>query len=397
MTSETRREFIKKTSRDVTALGLSLAAPQWLFPDKKELNIGYLPITDAAPLLIAHAKGYFREEGLTVAQPLRVRTWSTLAESFMSHKFNLTHMLLPMPVWMRYNSNLPVKILAWNHTNGSAITVRGDSHIRNFADLEKKQLAVPYWYSMHNIILQMGLRKSGLQPVIRSRKEDLKAKETNLFILPPSEMPTALLGRKIDGYIVAEPFNALGEIQVGARIMRFTGDIWKNHPCCVVVMHEPLIRENPVFTQKVINSIVRAQYWMNGHPTETARILSREGGNYLPIPENVLMRVLTEYNPANYSGADRPHAIRHPDWKSRRIGFQPFPYPSATRFIVSEMSHTLMEGNTAFLKRLDLQKVEKDLVEATFVKKAIESIGGPSRFDIINYNHPWDREEIIDL
>ncbi|MCP5107503.1 MAG: ABC transporter substrate-binding protein [bacterium] len=393
-----RRDFLKTAGKTIGAAGLALAGgPMFSMGESETLKIGYLPITDAAPLLIAHARGYFHEEGLKVAKPLRVRGWSALTESFLTGKFNITHMLLPIPIWMRFNNKVPVKILAWNHTNGSALTVRADSGINGFADLGGKQVAVPYWYSMHNVILQMGLRKFGLKPVIRSQRDKLKPDEVNIFILKPPEMPASLLGRKIDGYIVAEPFNAIAEMRIGARIMRFTGDMWKNHPCCVVVMNENLARSRPVFTQKVINAVVRAQLWMTHNMEESAKILSRDGGKYLPIPEDVLLRVFTTYDVSVYGKAGGPKAIRHPGWGIGRIGFQPYPYPSATCFIIKEMRNTLMEGNTAFLKKLAIDFAVKDLVDDSFVKKAIMTVGGPGKFKAIAIGHPWDREEVIEL
>ena len=81
------------------------------------------------------------------------------------------------------------------------------------AELGGKTLAVPFWYSMHNIVLQMALREAGLTPVIKGEGEAVGAKEVNLQILQPPDMPPALAAKKIDGYIVAEPFNALGELQ----------------------------------------------------------------------------------------------------------------------------------------------------------------------------------------
>ena len=389
-----RRKFIKKASMLSMA---SVFTTRFLFPESRELRIGYLPITDATPLLIAHANGYFKDEGLNVDFPIRVRAWSTLAESFMTHKFNLTHMLLPMPIWMRFSSNVPIKILAWNHTNGSAITIRKDSGIRDFSDLGGKQIAVPYWYSIHNVILQMGIRKAGLLPVIKNQSGKLKKNEVNLFILSPSEMPASLMGRKIDGYIVAEPFNALGEMRVGARIMRFTGDIWKNHPCCVIVMNQRLISEKPVFVQKVINAVVRAQAWINTNPRKTAAILSREGKNYLPIPRRVLEKVFTDYSQDYYGDQNLPKAIRNPQWEIGRIGFQPFPYPSATEFIIQKLQRTLVEGQSAFLKKLDPRQAELELVDKRFVKKAISGLDKKNIFPHQELGGEWKRLEVIDL
>ncbi len=392
-----RRAFLKKSAVSAGALGMSLCPSK--LPAKKvpELRVGYLPITDAAPLLIAHAKGYFEEEGLGAEKPIRVRSWSALAESFLSGKFNVTHMLLPMPIWMRFKNRFPVKVLAWDHTNGSAITVRGDSEIKGFADLGGRHISVPHWYSIHNVILQMGLRKFGLKPVIQPQSAPLDKNEVNLFMLSPSEMPAALAGKKIDGYIVAEPFNAIGEMKIGAKIMRFTGDIWKNHPCCVVVMKEQMSRSQPVFTQKVVNAIVRAQLWIIDNPQKTAWILSRQGKRYLPVSQDVLSKALTGYKLSDYGEGHVPQAIQHPDWTIGRIGFQPYPYPSATRFIVQEMQHTLMEGEASFLKELSPHIAAKELVDDTYVKRSIKLLGGPKKFNSIDIEHPWEREEIIML
>lgn len=391
-----RRGFLKVGAAGFLGM-LGPATKAFPMETPETLRIGYLPITDATPLLIAHAMGYFNDEGLVVEKPILIRSWSALLESFMTGKFNVTHLLIPIPVWMRFNNRIPVKIVAWNHTNGSAITVRGDSGIRGFADFGGKQIAVPFWYSMHNIILQMGLKGAGLKPVIQDQSVPLAPDEVNLFILPPPDMPTALAGRKIDGYIVAEPFNAIGEMKIGAKIMRFSGDIWKNHPCCVVVMHEGLIHAKPVFAQKVVNAVVRAQLWTSNNRVEAAKILSREGGKYMPVPEEILLRVFTGYERSEYGEKAEPRAIHHPDWDVSRIDFQPYPYPSATRLIVDQMRRTLMEGDRAFLQNLDSDLAAKDLVDDRFVKKAIDEVGGIGRFHTLDFERPWEREEVVAL
>lgn len=393
MKKMTRRSFIKTAAAGT--IGLSLPSAPAFSKNSETIRIGYLPITDATPLLIAHANGYFEDEGLKAEKPVKIRGWSSLSESFLSGKFNLTHLLLPIPVWMRYNIKAPVKVLAWDHTNGSAVTVRGG--IEKFEDLGGKNIAVPYWYSMHNIILQMGLKKFGLKPVIRSHSDKPAPDEVNLMILPPPEMPLALAGKKIDGYIVAEPFNAIGEVKTGAKILRFTGDIWKNHPCCVVVMKETLTSSNPVLAQKTINAVVRAQLWAMQNPDKTAMIMSREGNGYLPVPYEILKRVFGKYDQDTYGKGAVPQAIKHPEWGVSRIGFQPYPYPSATRFIIDQMRNTVMEGDTMFIKRLNLDFATKDLVDDSFVKKAIENAGGHGLFKSADITKPWTREEVIEI
>ena len=179
-------------------------------------------------------------------------------------------------------------------------------------------------------------------------------------------------------------------------ILRFTGDIWQNHPCCVVVMNEQLIKERPIFTQKVMNAIVRAQIWLNDHPEKAASILCKEGGNYLPVSERTLARVFLKYDQATYSH-NLPKAIRHPHWPIGRIGFQPYPFPSATRFIIQEMKKAIMEGDQDFLNTISPEVMAQDLVDTTFVKKAINLMGGPGRFREIDLQSPWERQEVISL
>jgi NitT/TauT family transport system substrate-binding protein len=391
-----RRSFIKGLCGTVASFGVSPIS----FANEKspQLRLGYLPITDATPLLIAYENKYFQDEGIHALPPVKVRRWSTLTESFLTNKFNLTHMLFPIPVWMRFNRKFPVKVLAWNHVNGSALTVKKNSNIKSFKDLGGCQIAVPYWYSMHNIILQMGLRHVGLKPVIQSHTAPLQSDQVNLFILPPPEMPSAMLAQKIDGYIVAEPFNAIAEIKIGAKILRFTGDIWKNHPCCVVVMNERLTKTSPVFTQKVVNAIVRAQHWIERNPLKTANILSKDGKNYLPVSEKILSRVFTGYELSKYSAGNIPQSIKHPKWEVGRIGFQPYPYPSATRLIIQEMHRTKMESDTQFLSSIKMDSAVTSLVDDTFVKKAIQNAGGLKHFSpTIDISNPWRREEIVAL
>lgn len=398
-----RREFIKKSmvTAAVSTAGLTgaslLAAPQVKTVKNDEVRIGYLPITDATPLLMAHANGYFKEEGLKARQPGLIRSWSALVESFLTNKYNVVHLLLPIPIWMRYRNRHNVKIVAWDHLNGSALTVGNTSGINGFGDLGGKRIAVPYWYSMHNVILQMGLKKMGLKPVIKPRSYELKKDETNLFLLAPPEMPPALAARKIDGYIVAEPFNALGELKLNAKIMRFTGDMWKNHPCCVVVMKEDILKSDPAFSQKVINAVVRAQKWVLQNMEQTAAVLSKEGKGYLPMSKQTLLKVFTDYDPARYGKGNKPEAIRHPQWGINRIGFQPYPYPSATRFIYDQLRETVVQGDNAFLQKVKGDEVVKDLVAYDHVKKAVIENGGPGVFSRTNLESPWDREEVIEI
>jgi NitT/TauT family transport system substrate-binding protein len=389
-TSVTRREFIRLSA----LLTGAAVVPRVAFAGEKAVDqpvrIGYLPITDSAPLLIAHANKLFEAEGLAAEKPRLFRSWAQVVEAFMAGQVNVVHLLSPITVWARFGAKFPARITAWNHMAGSALTVAPE--IRSVAELGGKKVAIPFWYSIHNVVLQKILQQAGLK-VVTVPKDRLEPREVALPVMAPADMGPALAQKAIAGFIVAEPFNAAAELKNIGRIQRFTSDVWNNHACCVVFQHQKDLDERPEWSQRVVNAIVRAQLWMRAHRGESAAILSAEAeGKYTPFPGPVLKRVLVpdarldeEYFA---SGANR-----HREWNHERIDFQPYPFPSYTEELVKALRDTAVEGDNAFLRTLDPQFAAKDLVDERFVRKAIEESGGLGAFGV---SGGWTRQELIE-
>ena len=266
-----RRDFLKLSALLSAGAALPLVMQQQARaaaePDAP-VRVGYLPIVDAAPLLVAHGLGLFDKAGVKAERPVMFRSWSQLTEAFIGGRVNVIHMLSPVTIWARYQAKLPAKVVAWNHTNGSALTVA--PQISRVEELEGKTVAVPFWYSIHNVVLQQILRSAGLQTVTGAPGK----KQVRLLVLSPADMVPALAAGQIQGFIVAEPFNALAETRHVGRILRFTGDVWQNHACCVVMMHESDLSMRPAWSQSVTDALVKAQQWIRQHRAETAQLLS---------------------------------------------------------------------------------------------------------------------------
>jgi NitT/TauT family transport system substrate-binding protein len=355
------------------------------------VKIGYLPITDATPLLVAHHNKLFEAEGIQVEHPVMFRSWAQLIEAFLAGQVNVIHLLSPMTVWARYGSKVPAKVVAWNHIGGSALTVA--PQINNLKDLGGKQIAIPFWYSIHNVVLQHLLHSNGLNAVT-TKTGALANNEVRLIVLAPSDMPPALVSGQIHGYIVAEPFNALAENLHIGKILRFTGDVWKQHACCMVFMHESDLNSRPEWSQKVVNAIVKAQLWTKQNRAATINILSKDGDqHYTPHSTSVLTSVLNPSKP-DWAAYQKTGAIQHADWHEERIDFQPYPYPSYTIELIKRLKQTQVEGNNQFLSTLDPQKAALDLVDDRFVRKAILSVGGLKQF---GGSDSFSRQEIITL
>ena len=206
-------------------------------------------------------------------------------------------------------------------------------------------------------------------------------------------MVPALASSQIAGYIVAEPFNATAETLGIGKILRFTGDVWKDHACCVVFMHERDLQQRPEWSQKVVNAMVKAQLWTRENRAETAALLSKDGVNrYTPHTTAVLEKVLAPPEADNAAYLKDPARSATLSWRERRIDFQPYPYPSYTEELVRRLKDTLIEGDRAFLDALDPATAARELVDDSFVKAAVMAAGGMAAFGLPD---SFTRTEVI--
>ena len=388
-TSDARRQFLKLSGL-FTAMGalplLQMHNMARAADPNAPVRIGYLPITDATPLLVADHLQYYQEQGLEVEKPRMFRSWAQLVEAFLAGQVNVVHLLAPMTIWARYGSQSKAKVVAWNHMSGSGLTVLHE--INQIKDLGGKTVAIPFWYSLHNVVLQHLLKSQGLEPISEGNPS---ARQVKLVVMSPSDMVPALANKQIAGYTVAEPFNASAEVLKVGKILRFTGDVWKDHACCVVLMHEQDLQQRPEWTQKVVNAVVKAQAWTQDNRSETAHILSKDHDRrYTPHSQEALSQVLVP-ELLNRELYESNGAIVNTQWNEKRIDFQPYPFPSYTEELVRKLKTTLVSGQNDFLQALDPAFVANDLVDDRFVKKAILDNGGLATFGLESFT----RQEII--
>ena len=385
---------LMSSSAALSAIAQGCNADRWLDrmarPDGDRLRIGYLPITDASALLAAYHKGFFTAEGLEVDPPRKYRSWSAIATALQRGEVNVVHLLMPAAIWLRYGEGFAAKVVAWNHTNGSALSVL--PAINRVIDLAGRTVAIPFWFSIHNLVLQMLLRDQGLMPIaVTAADQAIPENAVGLRVMPPPDMLAALKEESIAGFIVAEPYNSAAELSGTGKILRMTGDVWRDHACCVAVVPEPYTLERPDWTQRVVTGLVKAQQWCKVNRPELTHLLSGDGGQYMDYPPNVLKRTIDQYDMLLYRESG---AIVHPEWRSRRIDFQPYPFPSYTQALVAELQ-TAFLGETAspaFVDRLVPQRVADELVDASFALDALRYVGGPQAFGL---SPDLQRREVI--
>lgn len=193
---------------------------------------------------------------------------------------------------------------------------------------------------------------------------------------PPSDMVAALAAGTVAGFIVADPFNALAEAHGVGRILRFSGDVWRNHACCVTMMHEHDIAQRPDWVHGIVNALTQASAWARVHRVETAELLSKTGADsYTPHDAEILRKVL-QPDPKQWQRYHECGAIQHPHWQQQRIDFQPYPFASYSEKLIELLQQTHIAGVNPFLHQLDPARAAQELFDTRFVQTALQQDAG---------------------
>ena len=347
------------------ARSLASALPNDSGPLGRPLRIGYLPITDASALLTAYESGRLHKAGVTAERPILFRSWDAMAQALTTDQIDVVHMLMPMALQLRLGKGAPVKVTGWGHTNGSALIAA--PHLSDPAQLAGKKVAIPFWWSIQNIVLQQILAKSGLRAVVGPASASEKTVE--VMVMAPSDMVPALQNGSIAAFVAADPFPALAEATGAGKVLRFLGDVWKDHACCAITVREELTTKAPDLVQRITDTVVSSQTWLEEHRGSAAAMLSPTG--YLPQPLPAINKVF------NRVGADYSRVLKHPDWHGERLNFAGFPAQSYTEALVHYMGRTTVDGNTNFLNGLTGQEAHSELVDNSFVTSTLKRVGLP--------------------
>lgn len=370
-----RRGLLRTAGRVGAAAGLTALAGRgaWLAAEPvvaslapaldRELRIGYLPITDASALLVAHERGFLSAAGLPSAKPVLFRSWDALAQALAVGEVDAVHLLMPFALQLRLGKQVPLKVVSWGHTNGSTLTVA--NHVRRTEELSGTKVAVPSWWSVHSVLTQRILRAAGLRSVLG---RSAGSGTVELVVMAPADMVPALVSGAISGFTVADPFSAVAEAKHVGHVHRFLGDVWHDHACCAITVREDLIATRARAVQALTDAVVAAQAWLEANRAGAGALLTGQG--YLPQPEPAVSKVFTR-TPEAYAAVNQ-----HPDWKPERLGFTAFPQAGYTASLVELLRDTAIDGDTSFLS-VDATSVHADLVDDRFVTASLASAGVP--------------------
>ena len=237
--------------------------------EKVNLNIGFVPLIDCAPLMVAKELGFFAKHGLEEVTLSREPSWKAILEGVASNRLDAAQMVAGMPLAMTvgFNDNppLPMVISLVLSRNGNAITFDKDIYdqgvrsLEDFAALVKhppdksnesksRTLGIVHPTSMHNLMLRYWLASGGIDP----------DQDVNLAVIPPAQMVSNLQSNNIDGYCAGEPWNSRAVHEGLGVIMATDLDIWAGHPEKVLGVREDWVNQYPQTYLALVKALMEA-------------------------------------------------------------------------------------------------------------------------------------------
>ncbi|MDR2051661.1 MAG: ABC transporter substrate-binding protein [Deltaproteobacteria bacterium] len=290
--------------------------------EKKNVKVGFIPITCGTPIIMAHPLGFYAKYGITEPEIRKASGWAMIRDWAASGQTDYTHMLAPMPIAMSLglgSSRIPFVVPAVENINGQAITLRLDHKgVKEARDMKGFRFAVPFDYSMHNLLLRYFLAEGGVNPDT----------DVQIRVLPPPEMVANLKAGNLDGYLSPDPFNQRAVYEKVGFIFKLTKDLWPGHPCCTFAVSEKVAREAPNTFSAIVRAIIDATIF-SANPAnrkEIAKAIAPR--NYLNQPVEVLEQVLTGVFPDGLG-----NTLSVPE----RIDFDPFPWNSMAVWILTQL------------------------------------------------------------
>jgi nitrate/nitrite transport system ATP-binding protein len=257
--------------------------------EKTTLNLGFMPLSDCAPLAIAQEKGFFAKHGLQVNLQ-RANSWDEIAAGVADRRFDAAQMVAAMPlamtIGMQGRPPLPTSTSLVLARNGNAITLSQELYERGAQSLSelksvialdqdrRYRIGIVHDCSMHNLMLRYWLASGNIDP----------DRDVDLVVLPPQAMVDRLRRGELDGFCVGEPWGSQAVVEGIGFVVATDLDIWAGNPEKVLGVREDWQEQHPQTMLALVKALLEACEYCDEprHRMEIAEILSQS--QYLGIP-----------------------------------------------------------------------------------------------------------------
>ena len=272
--------------------------------ETKSAKLGFIALTDAAPLFVALEKGFFAKHGMTDVDVLKQSSWGTTRDNLVlgsqRNGIDGAHILTPMPYLIASgamtanNIPVPMYILARLNLAGQCISVGreyndlkvgldttafGQALSAKRASGSAVNAAMTFPGGTHDMWIRYWLAAGGIDP----------DRDISTIVVPPAQMVANMRVGSMDTFCVCEPWNQQLVNQGIGYTANTTGEIWHNHPEKAFAMRADYVDANPNSTKALLKAIMEAQMYCEepANRREVAEICSRRRWIHAPFDDIV--------------------------------------------------------------------------------------------------------------
>ena len=235
-------------------------------PEKEEVKIGFIPLTDCASVVMASELGFDKKYGVKII-PTKEASWAGVRDKLVNGELDMSHVLYGLIYGVHLGTSGPKKdmaVLMNLNNNGQAITlskaladkgaVDGPSLAKFMASNKREYtFAGTFPTGTHAMWMHYWLAAAGINPL----------SEVKLITVPPPQMVANMRVGNMDGFCVGEPWNHRAIMDGIGITANTTQDIWKDHPEKVLGTTADFTKKYPNTTRAVMMAILEASKWID--------------------------------------------------------------------------------------------------------------------------------------
>lgn len=322
--------------------------------EKPKINVGFLPITCAAPIIYGEHLGLYAKQGLDVAL-VKVPGIALIRDRMLSGELDVSQQVMPVALTMSAGiggTKQALKVLSiLNQHGNSLVLAMKHKDNRDPKNWKGFTFAIPFDQSHQALQLRYYLAEAGLDP----------DKDVSYRVVPPSEYVSNLRVGSIDGFFGGEPGGQRAVYEGAGFIHALSGEIWQGHPCCSVTASQAWISQNPNTFMAYYRAIIAASLHVadKGNRGGMAPVLAQ--AKYLNAPETVIEQVVT----GKYADG-----LGNVKTVADRVDYQPYPHYSMAVFLMTQIRRWNMLKDD-----IDYKALAKDVMLATEAGRLMKDMG----------------------